>query len=488
MSRFGFWAALAVAGFILVFLELDGDPVKIRMAAVAAMMAILWLTEAVPLAATALLPLALFPLLGISSSAAVAGKYMNSTVFLLVGGFMIALAMQRWNLHKRIALSILSVFGEHPVRIMLGFVAATAGLSMWISNTAATLVMLPIATAIIGRIEADMSAEEARRFSVALLLSIAYSASIGGMMTLVGTAPNLVFARLYQVASEAPVGFTQWMLLGVPVGATMLAVAAVYLGGIVMRKLPASDLAGDVVAREMALLGRVRFEEKVVLTVFGITAALWITRSSLEIGTFRLPGWGDAFATGPLIDDGTVAVAMACVLFLIPARDADGRRTRILDEGVFVSLPWSVVLLFGGGFALASGFESSGLSAYIASHLDVLSGAPRTTMIASIASVMTFLTELTSNTATTQLVLPILQSAAEAMSISPLWLMLPATLSASCAFMFPVATPPNAIIFGSGRLHVIDMVKTGFLLNLAGIAVITLVITLLAPTVFGIAR
>lgn len=490
MKAIGLCLGAVAAGLILAFADLDGDAVKVRMAAVAALMAILWLTEAIPLAATSLLPLVLFPLLGISPSNTVAGKYMNSTVFLFLGGFLIALAMERWSLHKRIALNVLSLFGNHPVRIMLGFAAATAALSMWISNTAATLVMLPIALALLARLEVNLSAEQGRLFAVGLLLSIAYAASIGGMMTLVGTAPNLVFARLYATASNgaAPVGFAQWMMVGIPVGGVMLVLMVAYIGALYLRKLPASDSIQESVALEKAKLGKMGYEEKAVLTVFAATALLWITRKGLDIGAFHWPGWEEAIATGSLIDDGTVAIAMAALLFLIPARPRKGKKMRLLDEEVFKALPWSVILLFGGGFALAAGFEESGLSAYLASQLHGFDSSDRLKVIAAVATGMTFLTELTSNTATTQLVLPILQSAAQAMAISPLWLMLPATFSASCAFMFPVATPPNTIIFGSGRLRIIDMVKAGLVMNLFGILVITVAINCLAPSVFGVSR
>jgi len=488
MKRVGLIAAGVVPGCLVGFVEFGESPILVRMAAVAVMMSILWVTEAIPLAATALLPLILFPLLGIASGKVVAGQYMNSTVFLLVGGFMIALAMQRWNLHKRIALTILARVGTQPTRLMLGFIVATASLSMWISNTATTLVMLPIALAILSRFEQTISADEARRFSIGLLLAIAYSASIGGMMTPVGTAPNMVFLRVYEIGNEGveAIGFAQWMLMATPIGVLMLAATAFYLGMRFIRKIPASAAIDQVVSEERQRLGPVRYEEKVVLVVFAITALLWITRKDLLLGTVVFPGWQQMIVFGSLFDDGTIAIGMSLLLFLMPARNRDGTRTRILDEAVFSQLPWPVVILFGGGFALAYGFVESGLSGYLAGRLQGLEHAGLVPMIAAVTAGMTFLTELTSNTATTQLVLPILKSVAEAMNLSSLWLMLPATLAASCAFMFPVATPPNAIIFGSGKLHVIDMVKTGLVLNLAGIVIIAAVILFVVPSLFGI--
>ena len=471
----------------LLFSNIGGEPVLSRMAAVAAMMAILWVTEAIPLAATALMPLVLFPLLGIASSKAVASHYMNSTVFLLVGGFMIALAMQRWSLHKRIALNVLVRIGSRPARLMAGFIVTSAGLSMWISNTATTLMMLPIAMAIISRFETTLSASESQRFAVGLLLAIAYSASVGGMMTPIGTAPNLVFLRLYELNHSVAdsIGFAQWMVLTIPVGLTLLSVIAIYLGWYFMRDLPASDALRQVVREEREQLGPMSHEEKIVMIAFAVTALLWITRKDLALGELMISGWQNHFALDQ-VDDATIAIGMSLLLFLIPARNSDGSPTRILDGEVFTQLPWSIVLLFGGGFALAYGFVESGLSRYLVSQMSGLDGANQLIMMTVTATGMTFLTELTSNTATTQLVLPILQTVAESINLSPLWLMLPATLSASCAFMFPVATPPNAIIFSSGKVRVMDMVKAGFLLNMAGILIIVAVMSWLIPILFDV--
>jgi solute carrier family 13 (sodium-dependent dicarboxylate transporter), member 2/3/5 len=484
VKKSGLALAFILPAAVLGFADFGGDPAIVRMTAIALMISVLWMTEAVPLAATALMPLVLFPLLGISSTEAVAVQYTNSVVFLLIGGFMIALAMERWNLHKRIALNVIAVFGNQPFRLMIGFIVATAGLSMWISNTATTLVMLPIATAILTRFESSFSKEQTRNFSIGLMLAIAYSSSIGGMMTPIGTAPNLVFLRLYEKVNDGgSIGFAEWMMLVVPIGVAMLVLMSMYLGYVFFRDLPAEDTIHRSVMDEKRQLGRMSFEEKVVAFVFGLTAALWISRQGIAVGQFYIPGWQGMLSNGDLLDDTTVAVLMSCVLFLVPARLDDGTRTRILDSEVFHKLPWSVVILFGGGFALAFGFVDSGLSAYIASQLGDLGNTDTTLVIALISTGMTFLTELTSNTATTQLLLPILQSGSEAMQLNPIWLMLPATLSASCAFMLPVATPPNAIIFGTGKLQVIDMVKCGFILNLIGIAVIVIAVVNLVPLV-----
>jgi len=476
--------SLLLAGwavFALLIWGLDlGTPASSHMAAVAFLMALLWMTEAVPLAVTALLPVVLFPLLGIASTKIVAGKYMNSTVFLLIGGFLIAQAMERWGLHRRIALTVLGVFGGHPVALVAGFVCATAFLSMWISNTASTLVMLPIALAILSRFEDSMPPEETRRLGVALLLAIAYSASLGGMMSLVGTPPNLVFARLYGDLAGGEVDFAQWLLVGVPVGTVMLALLTLYLGVLYLRRLgPTIDLEA-VVVMEKQRLGTMSREEWKVALVFALTALLWIGRKGLQLGEVRIPGWQAWLPYGSLIDDGTVAIAMASLLFMIPARG----KTSLLDLNAFLRLPWPVVVLFGGGFALAYGFTESGLSTWLASRLGDLGGLGLTRLMLMVAGGMTFLTELTSNTSSTQMILPILASLASALRIDPLWLMLPATLSASCAFMFPVATPPNAIVFGSGRLRMQDMIRTGLVLNLVGIPVVVGLLSCLIPWVF----
>ncbi|MCF6249758.1 MAG: SLC13 family permease [Methylococcaceae bacterium] len=451
------------------------------MAACAVMMSIFWITEAIPLAATALIPLTLFPVLGIASSKATAAQYMNSTVFLLIGGFIIALAMQRWNLHKRIALNILAVCGGHPVQLVLGFMLATAGLSMWISNTATTLMMLPIALAIISRYEQFLTEQQAHRFTLGLLLSIAYSASIGGMMTLVGTAPNLVFARFHQLVSGESVGFAQWMMMAIPVGLSLLIALFAILSMLYLRKLPNSNDLKQLVITEKSQLGTFGSAEITVLIVFILTATLWITRKGIAVGGLVFQGWSSYLPYGEMIDDGSVAVAMATILFFIPATGDKGETTTILDKKVFSELPWSIVLLFGGGFALAYGFSESGLSAHLAIQLQGLKSVSLYLLILSISTGMNLLTELTSNTATTQLVMPILLSTAKVMEIHPVWLMLPATLSASCAFMFPVATPPNAIIFGSGRIKVFEMVRVGFVLNIISVVIISCISYWLIP-------
>jgi len=473
MKRVGLVVGITLPLYILMFVSFGESIQTSRMAACAIMMSVFWITEAIPLAATALIPIFLFPVLGIASSKAVAGQYMNSTVFLLIGGFMIALAMQRWNLHKRIALNVLALFGGNPLQLVFGFMVATAGLSMWISNTATTLMMLPIALAIITRFENLLTVKQSHQFTLGLLLMIAYSASIGGMMTLVGTAPNLVFSQYYQLHNGASIGFLQWMLIAVPVGSVLLIILYSMISIIFLRGLPSTGNLKSLVLDDIKQLGGMNNAEKSVLVVFVITAILWITRKGLDIGIISFSGWGELIPHGKLIDDGSVAIAMATLLFFIPVKNKSNEIVMLLDKKVFSELPWSIILLFGGGFALAYGFLESGLSAYLAGQLHGLKEYSLPVVILIVSAGMNLLTELTSNTATTQLVMPVLISTAKVLDVSPVWLMLPAVFSASCAFMFPVATPPNAIIFGSGKVKVYEMFRVGLVLNVLGVLVVS---------------
>lgn len=494
--RVGFWLGIVAFFLLLIFGNFDPEnPAVGKMAAIAALMAIWWITDAVPLAATSMLPLALFPLLGIMSGKETAPVYVNYIIFLFLGGFLIALAMERWNLHRRIALNIVRKVGSKPSRLILGFMLATAFLSMWISNTATTIMMLAIGLAVIKQAETSFSVEKTAGLSVALLLGIAYAASIGGMATLVGTPPNLALVRLFELgfpaAEEAgfTIGFGQWMLLGVPLSAVMLTVVWLILTRVCFRFDDSLELPRQVLDDEHKELGKMSYEEKVVMAVFCLTAILWIFRSDLSMGAFTIPGWAGLLPFGDLIDDGTIAVSMALVLFFIPARHSDEQddaHGKILDTSVFARIPWHIILLFGGGFALAKGFQTSGLSDWVGGKFAGLEGAPVPVIVGTIIAGITFLTELTSNTATTEMILPLLASIATAAKIHPLLLMIPAALAASCAFMMPVATPPNAIVFGSGRISIPQMVKAGLIINVISIIVLSALFLLIGPAVFDI--
>ncbi len=476
--------------FLAVLLILDftpDNPLPTRMAAVAVLMATWWITDAIPLFATSLLPMVLYPLLGILAGKTTAPLYINSTIFLFLGGFLIALAMEKWNLHRRIALFIIRRVGGGPSRLILGFMVAAAFLSMWISNTATAIMMVPIGMAIVLQMEARFGRRETHSFTLALMLGIAYACSLGGMATLVGTPPNLAFARIYEISfpEAEPIAFGAWFVMALPIATVMLAVVWLLLTRVFFRFPDHLTADRAIVDREYAELGPPSYEEKVVLAVFSLTALLWVFRNPLQLGFLSIPGWSQLLPVAGLLDDGTVALFMALLLFIIPTRSAEANSVAIMTGSRIRSLPWEIVLLFGGGFALAEGFQVSGLADLIGNRFGVLGDVHPLVMVGLICLSLTFLTEVTSNTATTQMILPILASLSVEMQVSPLLLMIPATLSASCAFMMPVATPPNAIVFGSGRIRIPEMARVGLIINLVGVVLIALLFYLLGPAVFG---
>ena len=486
----GLWLGLASFVLLLAFPIDAGNLPASRMAAVALLMAIWWVSDCIPLFATALLPLVFFPLLGIMSGRETAPIYFNSTIVLFIGGFMIALTMEKWDLHRRIALAIIHAVGGGPTRIVLGFMIAAAFLSMWISNTATAVMMVPIGLAIILQVEEEFDRERAHSFSVGLMLGIAYACSVGGLMTLVGTPPNLSFVRIFEILfpEAPPIAFGQWMILGVPIGVTMILLVWIVITRVFYRTPVELTVDRDVVEKERKALGPITFEEKAVLLVFASTALLWVFRVDLQLGLATLPGWSRLLPFPELIDDGTIAIGMASILFFIPTRTqkTGSSERRVMGADVIPRLPWNIVLLFGGGFALAAGFQRSGLAQLMGEQFQALSNLPTFAMILLVCLLITFLTELTSNTATTEMILPILAAIAVATETHPLVLMIPATLSASCAFMMPVATPPNAIIFGSGRLTVGEMARVGLVLNLVGALVIAGIVYTVGTVVFDI--
>jgi len=472
--------------FILVF-DLDSNnPLVSRTAAIAIWMAFWWITEAVPLAVTALLPIVLFPSLGIMNGKDVAPIYFNHIIFLFIGGFLVALAMRKWKLHRRIALKILMIFGSKPRNILLGFMISTAFLSMWISNTATTMMMVPIALSIIYKLEEIVAGDKVKKFSVGIFLGIAYSASIGGVATLVGTPPNLSFARILTILfPNAPeITFTNWLIYASPMSLLFLFILWIILSMVFARGKEDLNISSTVFKDQYRELGPITYEEKVVLIDFVLLAILWVTRADLSIGNLNLPGWSRLFSNPSYLNDGTVAIAMALILFVIPSRSKKDKT--ILDWDTASKLPWNIVLLFGGGFALASGFKESGLADYLGMQLQGFGTFNPILIVIAICLFVTFLTELTSNTATAEMLLPIIGGLAVAIKINPLFLMIPATISCSFAFMLPVATPPNAIIFGTDRIKIKDMTKVGLWLNLIGAILITISIYLIGKSVFGI--
>ncbi len=474
----------------LLFIEPETDhPHMAKMAAITLLMAIWWMTEAIPLAATALMPLALFPLLGIMGGKAVAPIYMNRIIFLFVGGFLIAIAMEKWALNRRIALWIIRLVGSKPSRIIMGYMGATAFLSMWISNTATVVMMVPMGLAIILKLEEEFGKKETHQFSVCLMLGLAYSASLGGAATLIGTPPNLSFTRIFEISfPHAPtVTFANWMMMVLPLSVFLIILTWFLLTKLLYRPGNGIKIDKNLINEEYRKLGPIGFEETVVLAVSATTACLWIFRVKIPLGFITIPGWSEFLPYPHFIDDGTVAITMALLLFFIPTKGTNSNNSgSILEMDCFQKLPWHIIILFGGGFALAQGIQNTGLSEFIARKFDVLAGTPPLFVIMAVSATITMLTELTSNTATTEITLPILASVAVAMKANPLLLMIPATISASFAFMMPVATPPNAIVFGSGRVRIGEMVRAGIILNVVSVVSVTFVVYFMGSWVFGI--
>lgn len=428
-------------------------------AAVTLWMAIWWISEAVPIAVTALLPIILFPLTGALDVGTTSEAYGHKYIFLYMGGFVLAIAIERWGLHKRIALIIISLIGANVNSIILGFMIATAFLSMWISNTATSVMMLPIGMAIVSQFEKKTSSDHHNGIGKALMLAIAYSASIGGFATLIGTPPNLVLAGVIEEMYAVKLSFFDWMKFGLPVSFILLVICWKYLTRYAFNFRTVEFPGGKLEIQKMLLdLGKITFEEKSVLMVFIATALAWIFRSLIQK---IIPG----------IDDTIIALMAAIVLFVLPNKE---RTRKLINWEEAVGLPWGIILLFGGGMALAKGFGSTGLAEWIAGQMGQMNGLSMLLMILILVAMVNFLTEITSNLATTAMLLPVLAPMALSFDTHPFMLMVPVTIAASCAFMLPVATPPNAVVFGSGYLKIPDMVKTGFWMNIISILLVTL--------------
>ncbi|MBW4933549.1 SLC13 family permease [Marinobacter sp. F4206] len=465
---------LALGAFFLIATQILPPPQTMGSDSWAALglmllMATWWSTEAIPIPATALLPIVLVPALGLGSISEATSPYAHPIIFLFLGGFTLGLAMQRWNLHRRIALLTLKAMGDEPKRQIGGFMLATAFLSMWVSNTATSIMMLPIGLSVIAMMDTDRP-DAVRRYATALLLAIAYSASIGGIATLIGTPPNALLAAYLSESQGVSVGFAQWMLLGVPVTVVMLIAAWWWLtrGDFGLGRKGDS---GQMIRDELAALGPLTKGEKLVGLVFVVTASAWIFRPLLSDGLM------------PWLSDTGIAVAAAIVMFILPV---DLRqRVFVLDWDTAKGIPWGVLLLFGGGLAMAGVISSSGLAQWIAESLGAASVLPPIVIIGLVVGVIIFLTEVTSNTATAAAFLPLLGALAVSQGLSPLLLAVPAAVAASCAFMMPVATPPNAIVFSSGHMKIGDMINAGFALNLIGVGVVTLLCYVLLGFVFA---
>lgn len=445
------------------------------MVAVTLLVGVWWITEAIPLGATALVPLAAFPLLGVVSASKVSQAYGSPVVMLLLGGFLLALAVERSGVHRRLSLYVLLLVGTSPRRLVLGFAVAAAVLSMWISNTATTLIMMPIALAIADRASAARG-EAARGFGIAVLLGTAYGASVGGMGTPVGTPPNLIAmsALARQFPDDPGLTFVSWAQGALPAVVLVLPLAWLVLTR-VYPKVPA-ELglgAGALLRQELQGLGPWRTAEVRSLAVFSMAAVLWVTRPDLELGEgLTVAGWASRLGV-PGADDGTVAMLAACLAFTLPSGEARG--TRLLPWSTAVRVPWGLVLLFGGGLALSEGFVATGLSGALGQLLGDRVGTAPVLFVGVMAISVTFATEIMSNTALANLALPILAATAKAAELDPRMLLVPCALACSCAFMLPAATGPNAIVFGTGRIRIPEMAKAGVLINLLAWVVIVTV-------------
>ncbi len=446
-----------------------------RVVAVAALMAAWWLTEALPLAVTGLLPLVLFPLLGILKINAAAAPYADPVIFLFLGGLTLGLAMERWGLHRRVALTLVGALGTKPGALVLGFMGATAFISMWVSNTATAAMMLPVTLSIVRLLrpqgpEAGAPAQPTRDdFATALLLGVAFAASIGGIATLIGTPPNALFAGYMHRSHGMTVGFAQWMAVGVPVAALLLLLTWLALTRLVFR-LPRAAPAGlgERLRREIAALPKLGYPEAMVALVFAAAATAWLLRPLLA-------------AYVPGLDDTVIAVCAALALFLIPSRRGGG----LLDWAAAARLPWGVLLLFGGGLSLAAGIGESGLAEWVGARLGALGHLPRVAVVLAIIVTTIAISELASNTASAAAFLPLAASIAAGLGAAPVALTLPVALAASCGFMLPVATPPNALFFSSGHITVRQMARAGIVVDLLGAALILAAALFLAPLVFG---
>lgn len=461
--------------------------------AVAILMSIFWITEAIPIPATALIPLVLFPILKIQKASDVAVSYGDNIIYLFMGGFFIAEAMQKCNLHKRIALFIIKRLGTEKRRIVLGFMISTAFISLWISNTATALMMFPIAVAV------TLSLEEIEKngdknvimkksnLGKALMLAVAYSASIGGIGTLIGTPPNLVFAAISKklFPNSPAVGFAYWMMIGLPVVIIMIPISWYYLVSFGFKiKKEKFEKGSTIIDEKIKELGPMKLSEKFVLGIFSLTAFGWILRENIKIGSFIIPGWSNLLGINEFIQDSTVAMFSSVLLFLIPVNLR--KKEFLLDWETAKNIPWGILILFGGGIALSSAFTVSGLSRWIGESLRYFSNFSPFWIIIIVSLAAIALTEVTSNTAAATIFMPIMGGLAVFLKVHPHILMIPVTISVSLAFMLPVSTPPNAVVFSSGYLEISDMVKAGAILDIIGCILITALLYFLIFPILGI--
>lgn len=471
-KRIGLAGGVVLAFAVYFALPNDLEQIARMTAAVAALMAVWWMTEAIPLAATALVPLVLFPLLNVAPIDDVAPPYANDIIFLFMGGFLLALALQRWNLHRRIALATVLMVGTKPRQLVGGFMLTTGFLSMWVSNTATAVMMLPIGISVLTLVAAkDKDKLPPKNFSISLMLGIAYAASIGSLGTIIGTPPNALMVAYLAEAHDIHVGFGEWMLVGVPMSIVFMVIAWFLLTH-VMFKPEIQEIPGgrELIQREYKGLGPMNSGEKQVLVIFVLAAVSWISVPLV---------WPDSN-----VADAVIAMAAAVVLFILPANVKKG--VPLLNWASAKELPWDILILFGGGLALSAQFSASGLSEWVGAQVSALEALPLVLIVAAVAAVVLMLTELTSNTATAATFLPLIGGVALGLGLDPMLLVIPVAIAATCAFMLPVATPPNAIAYSSGYVEIAHMVKAGVWLNAIALVLTTITTLTLAAWVFGL--
>lgn len=443
--------------------------------ALGAWMVTWWATEAMPIPVSALLPMVVFPLMGVSTVKEASAPYGDPVIFLFMGGFILALGLERHNLHQRIALSLIRLTGTSGNGIILGFMLSTALISMWISNTATAIMMLPIAASVTSLLAKETGQENDprfKKFSTGLMLAIAYAASIGGMATIIGTPPNVVMVGYMKRFYNLDVSFTSWMIVGVPLMIMSLTACYLLITRVLFRNhLPSIEGSKELIHRKLQALGKLTLEEKLVLAVFSVTCFFWIFRQNLNV----LIGKN-------MLDDTTIAMAGGMLMFLLPVSLKNQKF--LLDWSDMKELPWGILLLFGGGLCLADGMEKSGLVQIVGNHFSQQQGISTGLLIFSLTAISMGLTELMSNVALVTIFVPVVFGVADGFQINPIWLAMPVTFAASCAFMMPISTPPNAVLFASGYIKMKDMIKTGLLLNLCCLVIITVLALTVIQWVF----
>jgi len=476
---FRWFAPLVGNGIALYGVFFSESPLLYAMAGVTFWVAMWWLSDAIEIGVASLIPFVMLPLYGIGDAKDIASQYMDPVIFLFLGGFILSLGIEKWGLHQRIALKVLSVLGKSPFHILAGLMVTTFFLSMWISNTATVLMLLAATKALYAEYNGK---GKTALWGTTLFIGLAYAASIGGMATLVGTPTNMIFSGYYnsRVTDGVEINFSNWFMIGFPIAALVLLFSLIVLT--LVGKLNRKGEKDNLLAfkKKYFDLGKISKEEKYLLIIFITTSLLWFSRADLDFGLVKLKGWSTFFEHKSFLHDGVVALFMAILLFLIPA----SKGGNLLNGSDLQRIPLEIMLLFGGGFALARGFELSGLGGYIANQLTFLSGFHPLLIIIAIVTTLTIISEFASNVASIQLALPILQSLSEAIDVHPLSLMIPATLAASLGFVLPIATAPNTIVYGTGMVAAKDLAIAGIRVDFIGIILISVLCWLLMPMLF----